>query len=173
MKTQTVSILLAVLSSGNSWAQTHPGALFGARDPAVCSARKAPAKGAPTVEQAKAYFRCDTELLNGILYLVTDVKIEVAPSARPFNILTDTTGIIDPKQPVYNIRGSFTKFNCMNPAAGSGWPPPDGQWPIGKNCSRTDILNATGMCYKDSFTDWHCVMNGLGAPGPINQPAPR
>jgi hypothetical protein len=164
--------LLVVLSGTGVWAQTHPGAIFGTRDPAVCASRKAPAKGAPTVDQAKTYFRCDTELLNGILYLVADVKVEVAPNSRPFNIQTDTTGIIDPAQPIYNIRGSFTKFACMNPATGSGWPPPDGQWPIGKNCTHSAVTNATGMCYKDSFADWHCVMMGQAAwPVPGQPPA--
>ena len=117
---------LAIFSGTGAWAQPHPGAPYGARDPSVCASRKAPVKGAPTIDQAKAYFYCDTELANGYLYLVADVKIEVAPGSRPFNILTDTTGIIDPKQPIYNIRGSYSFYQCVNPAnATPGQFPPE------------------------------------------------
>jgi len=155
MRTQSTIALLLILAATGAWAQSHPGAPFGARDPAVCASRKAPAKGAPTAEQAKAYFYCDTELVNGHLYLVADVKIEVAPKARPFNINTDTTGIIDPSQPIYNVRGSYTFYQCINPAFAT-----PGQFPAGKNCNTSDVTNATGMCYKDTFGDWHCVMLG-------------
>jgi hypothetical protein len=146
---------LAIFSGTGAWAQPHPGAPYGARDPSVCASRKAPVKGAPTIDQAKAYFYCDTELANGYLYLVADVKIEVAPGSRPFNILTDTTGIIDPKQPIYNIRGSYSFYQCVNPAKCYS-----GTISARKNCNSSDVSNATGMCYRDSFADWHCVMAG-------------
>jgi hypothetical protein len=177
MKTQTMSALLVVLSCTGAWAQSHPGAPYGARDPAVCGSRKAPAKGAPTIDQAKAYFFCDSELAvpgtfggnGGHLYLVSDVKLDVASSSRPFNILTDSTSAIDPAQPVYNIRGSYAKYQCMTPGSGGG-----GTYPFGKNCNRYDIPKATGMCYKDTFADWHCVFLG-GDPPQVTatgQPAP-
>jgi hypothetical protein len=169
MKKQTMLVLLLAFAGRAGWAESHPGAVFGARDPAVCASRKAPLKGAPTVDQAKAYFYCDTELANGYLYLVADVKVEVAPSARPFNILTDTTGIIDPKQPIYNIRGSYTAYQCWNPASAT-----PGQFPPGKNCSSSEVSNATGMCYGDSFGDWHCVMAGQKTwPTPNHAPPGR
>jgi len=152
------------------WAQSHPGAIFGVRDPAVCPSRKAPAQGAPSVEQARTYFRCDTELLNGALYLVADVKIEVAPTPRPFNPLTDTTGIIDPRQPIYNIRGSFTKFACTSPSAGSGRSTRELRPAIGGNCNRSEVTNATGMCYRDTFADWHCAMGGQSSQPTPGQP---
>jgi hypothetical protein len=66
--------------------------------------------------------------------LVADVKVEVAPSARAFNILTDTTGIIDPKQPIYNIRGSYTAYQCWNLASAT-----PGQFPPGKSCSSSNV----------------------------------
>jgi hypothetical protein len=169
MRVQTTLVSLMILGAPGVWAQSHPGAPFGARDPAVCASRKAPAKGAPSAEQAKAYFYCDTELSNGYLYLVADVKIEVAPSARPFNINTDSTGIIDPKQPIYNVRGSYTYYQCVNPASAT-----PGQFPPGKNCNSSDVSNATGMCYKDSFGDWHCVMAGQKTwPSPNHAPPGR
>ena len=146
MKIETIAALLVILSGTGIGAEPHPGAIFGARDPAVCASRKDPAKGAPSVSQATAYFSCDSELLNGYLYLVSDVKLQVAPSSRRFNILTDTTGIIDPKQPIWDIRGTYTKYQCNNPATGT-----PGEWPIGKNCNRSDVTNATGMCYQDTW----------------------
>jgi hypothetical protein len=167
MRTQSMVALLLVLSGTGVWAQTHPGTPFGARDPAVCASRKAPEKGAPTADQAKAYFYCDKELANGFLYLVADVKVEVAPSSRPFNILTDTTGIIDPKQPIYNIRGSYTTYQCWNLASAN-----PGQFPPGKSCNSSNVTNATGMCYKDSFADWHCVMSGQRSLPVPNQAPP-
>jgi hypothetical protein len=177
MKIQTLLTLLTVLGGSSAWAQTHPGAPFGARDPHVCASRKDPAKGGPTADQAKAYFLCDSEILvrfggnRSYLYLVAELKIEVAPNARPFNIVTDTgsNGAIDPQQPVYNIRGTYAYYQCVTPDSGGG-----GTYPIGKNCTRQDITKMSGLCYKDTFADWHCGTQsfnhaGEGTPG---QPAP-
>jgi hypothetical protein len=177
METRTFSALLMLLGGTSLWSQPHPGAQFGARDPAVCASRKAPAKGAPTVEQAKMYFTCGSELLvpqtfggsGAQLYLVTEVKLEVASSSRPFNILTDPDSAIDPAQPVYNIRGSYAQYQCGTPGAGGG-----GSYPIGKNCTRRVFSNAGGRCYKDTFADWHCVLSTGGPPTEtLGQPAPK
>jgi hypothetical protein len=176
LTTNAFSALLMAFAGTSLWAQSHPGAEFGARDPAVCASRKSPAKGAPTVDQAKTYFSCDSEgftpfVFGGSgakLYLVTEVKIEVASSPRPFNILTDVDSAIDPKQPVYNIRGSYAGYWCKTPGAGGG-----GSYPIGKNCTRSAYSNAGGMCYKDTFADWHCILSTGPPPSEIpDQPAP-
>src|ERR1022692_1818980 len=136
MKTQTLLALLTVIGGTSAWAQSHPGTPFGARDPHICKSRKDPAKGGPAADQAKAYFLCDNELLvpgrfggsGSYLYLVTELKIDVAPNARPFNIDTDAnnTGDIDPRQPVYNIKGTYAHYQCFTPDAGGG-----GTYPIG------------------------------------------
>jgi hypothetical protein len=83
--------------------------------------------------------------------------------------LTDTKSAIDPKQPVYDIRGSYAKYQCMTPDSGGG-----GTYPIGKNCIRRDFANAGGICYKDTFADWHCVFSTGDAPRltPTGLPAP-
>jgi hypothetical protein len=169
MNMRKVPGLLLALGGGSAWSQSHPGAVFGACDPSVCGSRKAPVTGAPTVDQAKAYFYCDTELANGYLHLGADVKIQVALGARPFNILTDSTGIIDSERPIYNVRGSYTAYQCMNPASAT----PD-QFPAGKNCNSSDVTNATGLCYRDSFADWRCVMAGQKTwPTPNHAPPAR
>jgi hypothetical protein len=177
VKTQKMLVLSVVLGSACSWGQARPGAIFGARDPAVCPSRKAPAKGAPTVDQAKAYFHCDNERVDPAVYashgsqlwLVSELKLEVAPNSRPFNLTTDSTSDIDPKQPVYNIRGSYAQYQCMTPDAGGG-----GTYPIGKNCVRRDLSKVEGMCYKNTFADWHCVYQRSDPPAltPAAQPAP-
>ena len=99
---------------------------------------------------------------------MTNVKLEVASSSRPFNILTDPDSAIDPEQPVYNLRGSYEQYQCGTPDAGGG-----GSYPIGKNCTRHTFSNAGGRCYKDTFGDWHCVLSTGGPPTEtLGQPAP-
>jgi hypothetical protein len=177
MKIQTISALLVMLGGPGIWAQSHPGAPYAARDPAVCPSTKEPAKGAPTVEQAKAYFLCGVtgeKEAGGYLYLTSELTIEVAPSSRPFNAWTDSTPDIDPKQPVYSIRGSYVSYQCSHPSVNGGFG-----LPAGKNCVRYDAgsnapLRATGICYKDAFADWHCKMQPKDVPRPMptGQPAP-
>ncbi len=134
------------------------GKKYGARDPKTCSNRKAPGRGALSPAQAIQYFTCDAESEWDLcLYLVTDVKIEVAPNARPFNRSTDglVNSEIDPSQPVYNIRGSFRQYQCNYPGAVNGAP--------GKNCAIYEQAHASGTCYKDTFGDWHWRMTGVDA----------
>jgi hypothetical protein len=136
-------------------AQGGLGKKFGARDPRTCASKKEPASGAPTAAQLKAYFICDSEMMTrsgmvgDLLYLVTDVVVEVG-KGRPFNQATDSNTSIDPSQPVYPIRGSYVGWQCgvvgqPNSAAG-------------KNCARNDASKVAGVCYKDTFGDWHCGM---------------
>ena len=176
MKAQTMAALFLALTAAGAWAQSHPGAPYGARDPAVCASTKDPVKGAPTAEQAKAYFLCGMtgeKETGGYLYLISDLKIDVAASSRPYLAWTDSTPDIDPKQPVYSIRGSYAIYQCMHPGQGGG-----DSYPFGKNCNRTDAggnapLRATGICYKDAFADWHCFMHATDVPHETpGQPAP-
>jgi len=167
MKLQTIAALVVVLSGTGMGAEPHPGAPYGARDPAVCSSTKDPVKGAPSAAQAKAYFLCGLtgeKETGGYLYLISDLKVDVAGSSRPYNAWTDSTPDIDPKQPVYAIKGSYSLYQCMHPGQGGG-----NSYPIGKNCNRTDAggntpLRAAGICYKDSFAEWHCYMHITDAP---------
>jgi hypothetical protein len=78
-----------------------------------------PVKGAPTVEQAKAYFVCGVtgeKEAGGYLYLTSELTLEVAPGSRPYSAWTDSTPDIDPKQPVYSIRGSYVSYQCSHPS---------------------------------------------------------
>lgn len=158
-------------------AESHPGAAFAARDPFVCASTKDPVKGAPTNAQATAYVRCGVSgegVAGGYLYLMSDLKIEVAPSPRPYSAWTDSTPDIDPSQPVYPLRGSYVWYQCSHPSQGGGFGAPAGQ-----NCVRYDAgsdapLRATGFCYKDSFAEWHCKIKPTDVmrPNKTGQPAP-
>jgi hypothetical protein len=137
-------------------AQAGVGTRYEARDPQTCASTKEPKSGAPSAAQATQYFICDTEHeASQMLYLVTNVKVEVAPTGRPFNILTDSMSEIDPAQSVYNIRGGFTHYQCAPVSAY--------MQNSGKNCSSYDGTKAKGICFKTTFGDWHCMMSDLDA----------
>src|SRR5258706_12797123 len=135
--------------------QPGAGANYGARDPEACKSRKDPAKGAPTAEQARHYFACDSEreVAGAVprasrLYLVSDVVLEVAPVSRPFNIRTDTQTDIDPRQPVYNIRGSYAEYQCLHPESNG-----TGTNHKGRNGNRWANATASGVCYVGPLAD--------------------
>ena len=141
------------------------GARFDTRDPQSCASRKAPAKGAPTADQAKQYFLCQAEYMekagspeNDQLNLRTNVSVEVG-KGRPFNIITDSgctpCNLIDPSQTVYPIRGSSTFWTCgsVHPLGAIGVA-------AGKNCAKGEDSGATGMCFKTTFGEWYCPMSG-------------
>lgn len=158
MRVQTLLAFSVLLTGTGLWAQSHPGVPYGTRDPAVCPSTKEPAKGALSNDQARAYIHCGfngEREGNDTIYLLSSLKIEVAPSSRPFNQWTDAAPDIDPKQPVYTIRGSYIAYICYIPGQGGAF----GQ-AMGKNCIRMDAgdapLHAAGFCYRDSFNDWHC-----------------
>jgi hypothetical protein len=131
---------------------------YGSRDPAACGSLTEPVAGAPSLSQARQYFICQAEA-EGItgLVLVTNVRIEVAPG-RSFNYNTDSGHAgIDPKQTVYDIRGSFTRYSCRQPATG------ENAFSRTHNCSAFDEPAAQGLCFKNTFGDWHCAMHDLNA----------
>ena len=138
------------------------GAKYGSRDPHTCASRKAPARGAITAAQARQYFICDNEFektslmdrSKKVLQLVTGVTIEVG-NGRRFDLVHDATPQnndegIDPHFEVYPIRGSFVLWGCEQTNT-YGFPP-------GKNCSKMPQPQATGICFRSSFNEWHCNM---------------
>ena len=132
-------------------AQQNSGKPFGARDPRTCSSRKDGLSAA----QARQYVICDYEKVvqpnspKAILTLATDVTVEIG-RGRPFNMLTDSNYHgIDPSQTVYPIRGSFNGWSCHTIS---------GSFSGSNTCSEWPQTAAAGICYKDSFGDWHCEM---------------
>ncbi len=134
------------------------GGRYGTREPKVCESRSEPAKGPISAQQAREYFICDTEGLRATsMVLVTNVKIEVA-QGRKYNAQTDSRhASIDQAQPVFDIRGSYRHYDCYAPGAA------DNAFARTHNCSAFDELSAQGLCFKNTFGDWHCVMYDLQA----------
>ena len=146
-------ILFLLLASGSmAFSQAGIGHKYGTRDPHVCKSTKAPAKGAITVRLAKEYLLCDTEAESGgFLYLLENVKVEVGKGRR-YNPKSDDYTDIDSSSLVYPIRGSYTEFQCSAENRGSIL------YNIGKNCNSGDQPHALGLCYRTTFSDWHCSM---------------
>jgi len=150
-------MIFLISMSGSTFAQAGAGKKYGARDPRPCPDAKQPARGAPSPAQAAQYVICgnEKELAND-LYLLDDVKVEVG-GPRPFNRLDDrNVQNLDPKQPVYPIRGSFKSYQCsqlVRKADGS-----IDQNSVGRNCTVYSYSNAEGFCFKTTFGDWRCGM---------------
>jgi hypothetical protein len=147
-----VAVLVFALGGLGASAQNGVGKKFGARDPRACGSTKEPGRGGPSADQAKQYFICGFEGINhfGSLKLVDAVSVEVG-KGRPFNRTTDSTSDIDPSQTVFPIRGGFTLWVCEERARVTGDP--------NKNCTREAFTKNTGICYKDTFGDWHCELD--------------
>jgi hypothetical protein len=134
----------------------HIGADYGARDPLVCKDKKDPARGAPSAAQAAEYVTCEREHLAAKkLFLIEDVKVEVG-AGRPFNMNADPyMSDIDPKFPVYPIRGSYNMYQCEPQVNNPRLPQYNN---VGKNCSFYVEEKASGKCWKTAFGDWRCDM---------------
>ena len=143
-------------------ALTGVGAEYGARNPRTCVDKTIPQKGAPTAAQVVQQFICQTEGIHTgaasgtqILHLVDNVRVQVAPP-RPFRPNVDLIDDIRPGEPIYQIRGSYTKYNCDVIRAD--------QANAGKNCQVYVHQNATGLCYRNTFGDWYCYMSDFNHP---------
>ena len=148
-------------------AQQGVGAKFGTRDPRVCASTKAPGK-VLDLKTATAAVLCYTELVSSSqshIYLVDDLKIEIAPKGRPYNPRVDLMSGIDVDMPVYAIRGSFVSHQCA--------PLSDILANAGKNCHRYQQTQATGTCSKTTFGEWKCSFMDLSARPEIGVPPPK
>jgi hypothetical protein len=150
---------LAKLPKGNGL-----GAQYGTRDPATCANRKV----AITAETAKKLVACNSEgLLGDTLYLITDAVVQVG-SPRAFNYNQDAAATeIDARQPVYDIRGSYTRYECVLLSE----QPND--FAKTHNCLKyPDAAGGYGRCYTDTFGDKRCEMTGGGPTQLKNQMPP-
>jgi hypothetical protein len=136
------------------------GAKYGTRDPRTCGDRTAPAHGAPSAEQARQYVICELEQGDGQrpLSLVTNLKVQVASVSHPPNQLVKeiSAARMDPREPIWDIRGSFTIYRCYALASLIA----QNDFARTHNCWVSEQPKATGYCYKDTFGDWHCGLIG-------------
>jgi hypothetical protein len=161
-----VSIAIGLAIAGPVSAQPGSGAPYGSRDAHTCGSTKAPGKGAPSEKVVTEAILCSTEhVASQMLYLVEDLKVEIAPKGRPYNPSSDLMTDIDTDVPVYTIRGSLNKWQC---AANS-----DILKNQGKNCSRYAQPQANGRCYKSTFGDWKCSMIDLNSTQVSKLPPPK
>lgn len=145
-----LTLTLAVLTTLPALAQ-NAAKDYGSREPTTCSNRKAPL----TAQTARQYAICDLEAYGAnTLDLVGDVKVEVAPPRAYIHIQDSALDDIDVRQPVYAIRGSYTRYGCYSyPNLISGVP-------RSTNCVKQQIASAQGRCWKNSFAEWHCLLQG-------------
>jgi hypothetical protein len=135
------------------------GAKYGTREPMTCANRTVPAHGAPSPEQARQYFLCEQEG-DGIVFLslVTNARVQVAPASHRPDPRASYATAPDLNQPAWDIRGSFTEYRCQTPPKVIASYDTVSDFARTHNCTATDMPNATGLCYKNNFGDWHCYM---------------
>lgn len=134
---------------------------YDARAPRTCAKVMSP----PSAAQAAVMVQCTMDGLGPTgLQLTQDVVLEMG-APRPFVYNTDA-GLagIDLKAQVYPLRGSFTGYFC------SKWG--GSLVPKGRNCVVSAVPVAQGWCWKTSFGDWNCKMQG-GAPKMTAGPGPK
>lgn len=136
--------------------------------PRTCPSRTEPKTGALSLEQAKMYFICDNEWQNGTpgqvsptsyITLIDNLNLKIAPRSRPFNQNDFTYAhyqggkvlAIDTEKPVYDIRGSYDSYTCFEI---------NRSFSAGKNCVITSFYDSSGICFRDTFDEWHCRMRG-------------
>lgn len=134
---------------------------YDTRAPRTC----ATVKSSPSAAQAAVMVQCNMDSLSAMgLGLIQDVKLEMG-SPRDFVYYSDA-GLagIDLKAQVYVLRGSYTGYFCTLVSASLNGP--------GKNCLKSTVTGAQGWCWKTSFGDWKCKMQG-GVPVTVISPGPK
>ncbi len=136
-------------------------ATYQARDPRICKAVLAP----PTRGQASALVQCtmDADRPTG-LWLMQDVRVAIG-APRRYEPQTDSNlAEIDMGAPIIPLSGSLTVFWCS---------PIGGTTAAGSGCSVSPTPFAVGKCWRTTFGDWKCNLQGpapasrSGLPGPL------
>jgi len=148
------SLLLAIFVISVAHGQGG-GKEYATRDPLACKSKKEPAKGAPSASQLKDYVRCSNErIAGGYISLVENPQIEIGKS-RPYSAWSDSgNSNIDNSEPVYPIRGTYDLYSCR--------PPGSMGFPAGANCNVRKATEFKGTCFKTTFGDWSCPIQGIG-----------
>ncbi len=134
---------------------------YNTRAPRTCAKVMSP----PSAAQAAVMVQCTMDSLSATgLGLIQDVKLEMG-SSRAFVYYTDA-GLagVDLNAKVYPLRGSYTGYFCTLSSASLN--------PGGQNCLKSAVPAAQGWCWKSSFGDWACKLQG-GAPEMVNSVGPK
>jgi len=134
---------------------------YNTRGPRTCSKVTSP----PSAAQAAVMVQCSMDSVSATgLGLIQDVKLEMG-SPRAFVYYTDA-GLagVDLNAQVYPLRGSYTGYFCSLSSASLN--------PGGQNCLKSVVPVAQGWCWKTSFGDYQCKLQG-GAPEMVNSVGPK
>jgi hypothetical protein len=171
MKTQTKFALLTILSVTGTLAYGQPGAgkKYDTRDPFSCASKKQPANGAPSGNQLRDLVKCSNEKTGGgYIGLFENLQVEIGKS-RPYSGWSDSGNTnIDNSQPVFPIRGTAEFYSCRPPGSMGS--------PAGANCTAKKDFAFKGTCFKTTFNDWSCPIQGVGdgfANVQSNMPPPK
>lgn len=138
---------------------------YNTRAPRTCSKVTSP----PSAAQAAVLVQCSMDSVSAFgVGLFQDVKLEMG-SSRPFVYYSDA-GLagIDLNAQVYPLRGSYNGYLCTLSSASLN--------PNGQNCIMSAVPKAVGWCWKSSFGDWACKMQGApggGAPAGVLSAGPK
>jgi hypothetical protein len=133
---------------------------YQSRAPRTCAKVTSPPSVAAAAVLVQCSMEADTDFGVG---LVQDVKIEIG-KPRPFVYNTDA-GLpgIDLDAQVYPLQGDYNAYLCRTI---------NNMSPAGANCMKTVMTSAQGWCYKTSFGDYKCRMQGGASQMIAGQPAP-
>jgi hypothetical protein len=124
---------------------------YQSRAPRTCSAVNSP----PSAAQAAIMVQCTMDATSAFgVGLIQDVKLEMG-KARPF-VYSSDAGLsgVDLTAQVIPLRGSYTGYLC-NKISNMSVP--------GQSCMKSPVPMAVGACWKTSFGDYKCKLQG--APG--------
>jgi hypothetical protein len=124
---------------------------YQSRAPRTCAS----VTSAPSASQAAVMVQCTMDAVSAFgVGLVQDVKLEMG-KARPFLYSSDA-GLsgIDLTAQVIPLRGSYTSYLCNTIS---------NMAPVGHSCMKSPVPMAVGACWKTSFGDYKCKLQG--APG--------
>jgi len=151
MRKLTLIAVLSLAAAIPASAQAGNGANYGTRDPKPCPPAKF--EGPPSAEQASQLVACTLERATGaIIYLVSDVVVQVASDSRAFQA-GDANENVDDTKPVYPIQGSFISYACHLQYTDDAT-----HTNVGKNCSILQQPHAQGVCYRNTSGEWACRM---------------
>ena len=134
---------------------------YNTRAPRTCAKVTNP----PSAAQAAVMVQCNMDSLSATgLSLIQDVKLDLgAPRAFVYYSDAGLAGV-DLNAKIYPLRGSYTGYFCTLSSASLN--------PGGQNCLKSVVPVAQGWCWKSSFGDWACKLQG-GAPDQVVSVGPK
>jgi hypothetical protein len=133
---------------------------YQSRAPRTCTT----VTSAPSAAQATVMVQCSMDSMSAFgVGLIQDVKLQIG-KARPFVYWTDA-GLtsIDLTATVIPLQGSYTGYLCNKIS---------NMAPVGGSCIKSVVPVAQGWCWKTSFGEFKCKMQGA-APKMENAGAPQ